>query len=210
MKTITFPPSAALAALLLLSAGCSLLEPKADLTQFYVLRAPAPAAAGVARPEAGGPAIRIGPGTIAGYLEVMPLVIQDGPNRLRRLDQHHWAEPLSEGIARALGESLALKVPGAAVTRYPDPAPGAASFEVRYTVNRFEGALDGAVTLDVAWQLVAQPSGAIVASAHPVYEIPAAGRSGDVAGYVECLSRALDRWSEELAAAMAAQRSAGQ
>jgi len=67
-------------------------------------------------------------------------------------------------------------------------------------VNRFEGKLDGPVTLDVSWQILHQPDGRVVASKHSVYVIPA-GR-GDVASYVDRLSQALSEWAADVAAAI--------
>jgi len=70
----------------------------------------------------------------------------------------------------------------------------------RFMINRFEGKLDGPVTLDVSWQILQQPDGRVLASKHSVYVIPA-GR-GDVASYVDRLSQALSEWAADVASAI--------
>jgi len=191
---------AALAGLLLFPTGCSVLQPKADLTQFFVLRPGSADSKAEARTGAALPEIRIGPGSVASYLESTPIVMVKGPNRVEPMDLYHWAEPLPKGISRTLAENLTQRLNLPHITLYPDTPPGDSSTEVRFMVNRFEGKLDGPVTLDVSWQILQQPDGRVVASKHSVYVIPA-GR-GDVASYVERMSQALSEWAAEVTAAI--------
>jgi len=191
---------AALAGLLLFQTGCSVLKPKADLTQFFVLR---PVSADSKLEKRTGAAlleIRVGPGSVASYLETTPIVVANGPNRVEQLDLYHWAEPLPKGISRTLAEDLAQRLNLPHLTLYPDKPPGVSSTEVRFMINRFEGKLDGPVTLDVSWQIVQQPDNRVVSSKHSVYVIPAG--PGDVASYVDRLSQALSKWAADVAAAI--------
>jgi len=191
---------ATLAGLLLFQTGCSVLKPKADLTQFFVLRPGSADSKAEARTGAALPEIRVGPGSVASYLETTPIVVANGPNRVEPLDLYHWAEPLPKGISRTLAENLAQRLNLPHLTLYPDTSPGVSSTEVRFMINRFEGKLDGPVTLDVSWQILQQPDGRVLASKHSVYVIPA-GR-GDVASYVGHMSQALSEWAADVAAAI--------
>jgi len=184
--------------LLVATSGCHVLEPKADLTQFYVLRSTSKPAA-TETGAANGPHVRVGPGSVAGYLSVTPIVTMEGPNHVKPLAIHHWAEPLPKGIARALGEDLRSRMPEATVIIYPDSLPTADGLEIQYLVNRFDGALEGAVTLDVSWQLIQRPGGKVISSTHAVYVAPVLKGSNQVLAYVERLSLALEHWADDLA-----------
>jgi uncharacterized lipoprotein YmbA len=188
----------------LAATSCSVLKPKADSTRFYVLRArPSAPQAGLATART-IPEIRLGPSRLAGYLEAKPIAVQDGPDRLKYLDAHHWAEPLPKSIGRVIGEILSQGLGNARITVYPDPAVESSGYEIRYTVNRFEGPIDGPVTLDVSWQLFERPSNKILLSAHPAYEIPTEGKTG-VDAYVDRLAKALGKWGNEMAQAIRTQ-----
>jgi len=194
----------ALAGLLLLQAGCSVLKPKADLTQFYVLRAtPSTGAATTESKPTARSTIRVSSGRLAAYLDVTPVVVQDGSNRVKQLDLHHWAEPLSKGISRVFGENLAARLNGAQIIIYPEPA-NATALELRYTINRLEGTLGGPVILQVNWQVVDLASGTTLHAASTDRQIPAAGQTEDVSAYVDQISAALVIWADEVAAAIRA------
>ncbi len=130
------------------------------------------------------------------------IALDEGINRIEFLNRHHWAEPLPEGIARVLDQNLKSLLRVSHVTLYPDPLMGESGVEVHYTVNRFEGTLDGPVTLDVDWQLIEQPGGRVATTRHSIYEIQRSSPVAGVEGYVERLSEALDQWSEDVAAAI--------
>ena len=183
-------------------AGCSFLKPKADPTQFYVLRVQsaeaAPAAAGLSAP----PEIRVGPGRIPGYLDNSPIAIENGPNRVEYLGVYYWAEPLSKGVSRVLAENLARKFAPANLTVHPNLPLTDSGYEIRYTVERLEGTLAGPVTLEVSWQLLQRSSGEVIAAKRSEYVVPAQGRSKDVAAYVERLSAALALWADDVAATL--------
>lgn len=202
MKLIQPVVLAALITLSGLLAGCGILQPKADLTQFYVLRAQ-PATPAAVRDLRGLPEIYVGPGRLAGYLENNRIALHKGPNQVDYLDLSRWAEPLSKGVNRILAENLAARLKGAQIDFYPDPLPAESGYTVRYTVERFEGgSLKDSVVLAVSWQVVQRPDGAEVAAKHSVYTVPAEAGAHDVAAYVKRMSTAIARWADEVAAAI--------
>jgi len=194
---------AAMGGLCLFQSGCSVLKPKADNTRLYVLRAQPATATAALESKAAQPTVRVGPGRLAMYLDVTPVVVQDGPNRVKQLDVHHWAEPLPKGISRVFGETLARRLGGAQIIIYPEPA-NAAALEVRYSVNRLEGTLGGPVMLQVNWQLVDLSSGEVLRAAVTAREIAATNRTQDVSAYVEQISAVIGIWADEVAAAIRA------
>lgn len=199
---LNIPTRVASAAILCFGlAGCTILEPTADLTEFYVLR---PQAATVPADPVGASEIRVGPGQLADYLENSRIVVQRGVNGIDYLDLHQWAEPPSKGVSRVLAENLAASLKGVRLVRYPDTALAATGYEVRYQVGRFEGKLGGAVVLEVSWQLIQQPAGDVIVEKHSTYTVAVQDGAEDVAAYVAGLSTALGEWSEEVAASMAA------
>lgn len=202
IRTLVALGLAALAGLALSTTGCSVLKAKSDPTRFYVLR-PAPADSAAAGPSGAAPKeIRVGPGTIPGYLQNSPIVLEEGANRLKYLDLDHWAQPLPKSIGRTLGENLTRRLRLSAITLYPDPVTAPSSDEVRYSINRFEGTLEGPVTLDVSWQIFRRPANQVVVSKRSVYVVSPGDQPGGVAAYVDRLSRAVGRWADDVAAEM--------
>jgi uncharacterized lipoprotein YmbA len=184
--------------------GCSLFVPKKDRTQFYVLRAAKAEGRRYSAPRTDAVDVRVGPGNVASYLDSLSIALEETPNRLKFLDSYHWAEPLAKGIARVLGENLSRFLGLSHISYYPDPILGGSGIEVLYRINRFEGALDSPVTLDVSWQVIESPASDVRTSKRSVYVIPPTQAPGTVDSYVERLSAALEHWSAEVAGAIRA------
>lgn len=181
--------------------GCSVLKPKHDLTQFYVLRAQSLAA--VPDTPSEPLALRVGPGRVADYLNSTPIVVNEGSNRIRRLDLHHWAEPLDRGVNRVLIEDLTQLLPSATVTTSSEVAGHDRACQLRYTVTRLEGELDQDVFLDVSWSLREPGSNRTLTEATSQFTVPASGLNQGVEGYVMRLSSTLAQWSRSVAEAIA-------
>src|SRR4030095_10336606 len=156
-RTILLLPFA-LGGLAVSLAGCTVLSPKSDPTRLYVLRSrnptnPPPATAPFDR------VVQVGPGRLADYLVTTSIVVWNGPQEVKRLGVHEWAEPLGKGINWAMAENLSRRLPGARVISYPEPLGTEGGLQIRYQVLRFEGELTGNVVLEVSWLLVGPPSG---------------------------------------------------
>lgn len=206
MKHFNLPRSltvicAAIAGLGLIQTGCTVLEPKADNTKLYVLRPQPGESTNAPTPAKLPAAIRIGPGRLAAYLDVTPIVVQNGVNLVKQLDQHHWAEPLSKGISRVLAENLAQRLQGARVIIYPEPANDT-ELEIRYTVNQLEGALNGPIEMNISWQIVNLSSGETLRAGILVGDNAHTRHPSDVPAYVERMSAAIGVWADGMAAAI--------
>jgi len=202
MRTCVQPLLGATLLLWLAASSCSVLKPKADLTRFYVLRAPEPASKSPSTKETTLAEIRVGPGQLADYLDTTPIVIKEEADRLKFLDGHHWAEGLPKGINRVLGQSLGSALPGFQMSLYPEPASQTNSLELDYWITRFEGPLEGPVRLEVSWQLRQRPGRNVLISTQNSYEIPVDRKAAPVDSYVKALAEAIGRWATDVAEAI--------
>jgi len=184
-----------LAALALACVSCSVLKPKPDLTQYYLLRAQAPQSQPGSPPGSRQTSLIVGPGHLAEYLNSLPILVTEAPNRLQRLDQHQWAEPLASGVHRVLVENLIHLLPGAELVAYPDTGGRPSWFELRYHLFKLEGGPGREVVLEVSWSLREQPNGRPVAERTSTFMVPTRGTPETVDDYVTRLSRALSDWS---------------
>jgi uncharacterized lipoprotein YmbA len=195
---------AGLAGCLLLPTGCSVLQPKADPTRFYVLRASSASSQQALNTSetAAKQEIRLGPASVPSYLKATGIAVAAGPHEVDYLDLHHWAEPLDKGINRTLGENLARQLGNVEIVVYPDPFLAETGYEVLYTIDRFEGTLDGPVQLEVIWRVEKRPGGSVLASKRSVFTVPPRGGAKGLDAYVERLSQAIALWSQEIATAI--------
>jgi len=202
MKLQSTISSLVLTAAVLASGGCSVLKPKSDPTQFYVLRSQPNSHSPQTTLGQSDTAIRVGPWRLPSYLSSTPIIVDSGTNRLERLDWHQWAEPLDKGISRVLAETLSERLNTPRVAIYPDETIKQTGYGVIYTVFKFEGTLGGSVILEVYWEVRERASGAALAEQRARYVIPPTGEPQDVGGYVAQMSAALDEWSEDVAQAI--------
>ena len=201
------PPPPALSSLLLAFAlvplvGCSVLKPKADPTKFYVLRSQSSVSLTQAPPGQSEVAIRIGPGRFPDYLSSTPIVVADGANTVKRLDYHHWAEPLEKGVSRLLADTLSQLLNAPKVVVYPDETAGRAGYEVRYHVFKFEGPLHGPVTLEVFWEVNDREHQTTLAQRRSRYVIRPVGDPHEVEDYIGQMATAVEQWAQEIAQAI--------
>jgi len=86
--------------------ACSLLQPHADPTRFYVLTvqraAPEPAQPGGFRRWK----IGLRPVQVPPYLRTKSMVVRTGTNEIHFADFERWAEPLDQGVSRLMNETL--------------------------------------------------------------------------------------------------------
>jgi len=186
-----------------LSSGCSVLKPKPDPTQFYVLSAIPTVTAPETSKDLTDSSLHIGPWRFPEYLNTTPMVVKDGVNRLEYLDWHHWAEPLQDGVSRVLAANLSqlLNVPRVAV--YPDSLGALPGYGVEFTVYHFEGTLAGELVLEVYWQVKERPAGKVLFAERSRYVVPVIGSTADAAAYAARMSEALRQWSQDIAQVIA-------
>ncbi len=211
MKTSSTPLAwLALSLGTLLCSGCgSLLKPPPDPARYYLLQAPAaiaPARAeAVARPLALGlRRIELPP-----YLRSSAIVLRPGGTEVRYSEVGHWAEPLGQGIARVLQETLARSPAVASVAVYPAPYAEAPEYEISVRIVACEGVWEEGrwrARFVARWEIRSTRDGS---SGHPVaaeeYVAEAAEwAEGDFAAFTARIGAAVEamgaRWVEALQA----------
>jgi uncharacterized lipoprotein YmbA len=128
-------------------SGCNVIPaPQTDPTKFYVLSAPAGAAADAAAEAPAGKRLRIGIKTIdvATYLKDPQIVVRSGSNQVELQDYARWAEPLQAGIARLLREQLAGAARISRLEVQPFPLDQELDYVVTVSILHCEGSTGGA------------------------------------------------------------------
>lgn len=97
-------------------------------------------------------AISVGPVTLPEYLKRNGLGRRDANGALHYSVTELWAEPLDQGIQRALVDSLSDALDGTAVTIFPEPAALRAHYAVSVSIRQLE-ATDALAAMAATWQL---------------------------------------------------------
>ena len=190
---------AVLTAALLTLAGCSILEPQADPSRFYVLTASAGGAENVASRSASDLTIGLGPIKLPDYLDRSQLVTRLGPNRVAFSDFERWAEPLDRNFSRILIENLVAVLNTEKIISLPAFVPISVQYEVPIEVQRFEGDEKGNVELVARWAIRSPAADKLIRTGESHIKEVGGSKTEEV---VAALSRAVGRLSEEIANAV--------
>ena len=141
--------------------------------------------------------IGVGPVIIPGYLDRTQIVTRSGPDRVKLAAFHRWAEPLEGGIARIVADELGARVPTDRVVTFPwrGIVAQAIQYQVVIVVDRFDGSLDGDVTLDARWRVLGRKGDEVVFHRSTITE-KIAGSGYDA--MVAAMSRTLVALAEEI------------
>jgi uncharacterized protein len=135
-----------------LAGGCSLLPPRPEDTNFYVLTAIADS--GTLQPPpsiAHQLAIGLGPIKFPDYLEHLDVVTRVSPNRVELSSTERWAEPLDESFKRVLARNLETLLGTDQVIQFPWYPSVKLDYKVEVTVERFERDGSGGTQLVATW-----------------------------------------------------------
>lgn len=145
--------------------------------------------------------IVVGPVTLPEIVDRPELVVRIGANEVALAEQHRWAQPLRNEIARVIVENLQILLGGNQVVTYPYNASREADYRVFLDIQRFESILGQTVMIDTLWAIRQGSGGREVA----VSERSITRESTDGNGYealVVAHARALARISAEIADAI--------
>jgi uncharacterized lipoprotein YmbA len=145
---------------LALLAACG----SAPKDQFYTLAGDASGGKGPL--PALGYGVAVGPVYVPDVVDRPQFVLRTPGAEVRIAEHVRWAEPLKEGIARAVASHLAQSLGNGRVAPRAHGAAGDADYRVIVDVQRFDSALGEAATLDVMWTVrrtkdAAQQSGRV-------------------------------------------------
>jgi uncharacterized lipoprotein YmbA len=209
----SFPFSATcrlgLALALPLLAGCSsLFEAKPDSTRFFLLSAPSigaatPAATDTSRNATVGLCLI----ELPAYLRTPAVVLRPGGTEVRHALDACWAEPLEQGIARVLRETLQAQPGVRSVVAYPAPQAVRPAYEISVRVLACEGVTGSSgrqMRFAATWEIRATAAevGAAPVAAGTFESAPADWAEGDYAALTAKLGESIAALGRELAAAL--------
>jgi uncharacterized protein len=193
---------AAIVGVAAVAAGCSVLAPQPDRSQFVMLTSiagggPAASVSYIVDPRL---SIAVGPVDLPGYLRRPEVVTRDTSNRVRLSEDKLWAEPLGSNFQRVLAENLSQLLGTQRVMLFPWYATSRPEFQVAVQVERFDTTSDGRSELTARWVIRDGRSGKdLFATKSNVTGIVSKGDTGGA----EALSRDLGAFSREIAARIA-------
>ena len=174
-------------------ASCAAREP---FPRFFVLTPTSDSMSG----HRGGTSVFVRRVEVPAYLIRLSLVTMRGGSEADYAQTARWAEPLDQGVARAVAENLNRRSGITAFGFSPSAPPGPHRYDVQIRLERFEGSDSGDVVLAAHWQVLTA-DGSSVASRRT--EIRRNGWTpGDYPELVKLLSDEVAEMSDQIARAI--------
>ena len=148
--------------------------------------------------QSGGTSVFVRRVDVPAYLAKGSLVTLKQGIQVEYAATANWAEPLDQGVARAVAEDLSRSSRIRAYGFSPESPPADHKYEVWIRLERFEGNDNGEVVLRAHWAVSSADSSEPIASR--TVDIRRHGwHPGDYAGLVRLLSGELAEMSREIA-----------
>jgi uncharacterized lipoprotein YmbA len=176
-----------------IGAGCSILSPQPDRSEFFILTPVSGSTGRAAKPASTSAysqlTIGVGPVELPDYLRRLPVVTRVAPNRIDLSDETRWAEPLDKNFVRVFSENLVVLLDTQRIEKYPWSLRTNVDYQVEIDVRRFETTSDGQTQLVASWIIRDGRSGKILYASQTTAGGPAgpdgvtasAALSGDLA-----------------------------
>jgi len=147
------------------------------------------------------PSIGIGPVELPGYLDRHQIVTRAGSNHLNLAEFDQWAESLPDNVARVVAANVSTLLSTDHIVIFPwGRVP--VKYQVHIGVTRFDADLGGDVSLVVRWGVSRLADREVLVAKTSNFIEPAGGP--DYQSLVSAMSRALGKFSREVAAAFKA------
>jgi uncharacterized protein len=185
----------AVALAIALFLGCAAKEP---LTSFYVLGQPQKTRS----VRGGATAVFVNRVEVPAYLAKTSLVTMRGGIEVQYSVTARWAEPLDQGISRAIADALNQNSGLRAYSFSPSAPPPPHDYDVRVRIERFEGSDNGEVTLQARWEVTTTDSSEAISSRKVVLR-RSGWQPGDHASLVRFLSQEISEMSRQIARSIA-------
>lgn len=166
---------ALLALLSAVTTGCS-IGGRSPTPSYYVLNARAVEVSQPLRATVG-----IGPVRVAPFLLNQRIVVHDGASELQVLEQERWAEPLDQGIQRALLQNLQT-LTDTKVRNFPWRQRATPTYAVRIDVLDLDRLADGSARLEVIWIVEDMKGGKLARSRRELFTTTTADMSAAALG----------------------------
>ena len=169
-------------------------------SRYYVLS--------VVEPDKGrnpnGPAVSLGPVSVAKYLDRAQIVTRPTPNQLDLAEFDRWGGRLEDNVAQVLAEDVGRRLKTARVAVFPTEPTGRTDVRVAVTITRFErvGGNNDCV-LEARWRLVRPVVGANEESQLGTFSVTKRASDSGYAATVAAMSAALGDLGVALADAVA-------
>ena len=151
-------------------------------------------------PHQGSMVVSIGPLRIPDYLDRSQIVTRSENNELKLAEFDRWAGSIENDIIRVLVEDISAQLPPDHffVIRWTPflDSQLPSSYRVEMSVNRFEGALDGPVTLKAQWGIFDKDKKLLFHQESVVVEQVNGNGYG---AFVSAMSRAIEKLSMDVA-----------
>jgi uncharacterized protein len=171
--------------------SCAAVEP---LPSFFLLSNAS--ARKIRSGKAGGVGVFVRRVDVPAYLGQGRLVTMKGGIQVDYATTARWAEPLDQGVARAVAEDLSSRIRAYGFS--PGAAPMDHQYEVWIRLERFEGTDDGEVILRGRWAVSTADSSTPIV--RRTFDIRRHGwQPGDYPGLVRLLSAEIAEMSREIA-----------
>jgi len=182
-----------------LATGCSILRAAPDKSRYFVLSSTDAAAAAAPARARSDIHFGLGPVKLPGYLDTQALVRSNAGGSIEYVPNTFWAEPISDGFARALLYRTGARIGTPHAVAFPWYSTTRVDWKVPVDVLRFEATVDGRAVLVARWSVTRVSDGKVVAGAESVFEETA---GDDPVLIVDALSRCVDRLADAIATAV--------
>lgn len=134
-------------------------------------------------------AIGVGPVDFPEFLDRPQIVTRKSQNRLEISEFHRWAGSLPGDFSRVLAKNISILLPSNRVAVYPWGDTFTPTYQIKLSVEQFDGQLGEQVFLLVTWSVVGQKGANELVVRKSLIEEPVSGN--DYEGLVEAESNAL-------------------
>jgi uncharacterized lipoprotein YmbA len=181
---------------LLFLVSCATKEP---LTNFFVLTGSGSRT--VRTQSSGGTPVLVRRVEVPTYLAKTNLVTMRGGIEVQYAATARWAEPLDQGLSRAVAEDLSRNSRIRAYGFTPGSPPADHSYDVWIRLERFEGNGNGEVVLRARWSVSSADSSAPITGR--TVDVRRSGwQPGDYPGLVRLLSEEVREMCRQIARAI--------
>jgi len=170
--------------------GCAAREP---LTNFYVLGRPQRTRSA----RGGDTAVYVSRVEVPAYLAKTSLVTLKGGIEVQYSIAARWAEPLDQGISRAVADALSQYSGLRAYSFSPAMPPPSHDYNVHIRIERFEGNDNGEVTLQGRWEVTTTESSEPIARGKANLRRDG-WQPGDYPGLVRLLTAEINEMSRQI------------
>lgn len=136
-----------------LLTACINLDPEPDNTRRFALGPVAPAEVLTKETAAEALTLYLMPPHLPTYLNRKELLYRSADGEVVALPAARWAEPLADGVARALAHYLGCQAHIAVAGYYPWPQPAGPHARLTLKFSRLDAAADGLFQIVAHWTL---------------------------------------------------------